>query len=424
MTATTVFLQIYQHQCADIPPVYPGIYSKTLAIAAHPMLRPAFLEQLEIFGMYSPSNIQTRFSLIILFLLILTGCGGASPSTSSTSEAWDRANDPLNLGNQYEYSFNLLPRTAQVSLKPWTDSYWPSNQGGIANRWIVGQNGFSYGFLDRQTLGTLSLAQMASLSPAEKFDILNGRYDYPLASHERSRTRPTDEDWFGLCHGWASAAINYYEPKSVMMRNADGLSIPFAASDVKALLTFYQGQVSNAPQRVLGMRCDADLSRDPYAAQLPQCRDVNAGAFHVVLANQIGRFGQAFTADVTRDAEVWNQPIHQFSTIIVGYQGVSPGAAIGTVQEVIVDTAIGYTVEINAQWQATNNTINHRDGSKSYRYRLELNAYGQIIGGEWLTFDRPDFLWMKGVADFTGYYSNLGPLYNASITSPGIEFPR
>jgi hypothetical protein len=374
--------------------------------------------------MHDKLKIQTLIGLKILFLLVLSGCGATSPSASSTSEAWDRANDPLNLGNQYEYRFNMLPPAAQVGLKPWTDTYWPSNKGGLANRWLAGQNGFSYGFLDRQTLGTLTLAQMASLSPAEKFDILNGRYDYPLTSSERVRTKPTDEGWFGLCHGWANAAINYYEPKSVMVQTADGLNIPFGASDVKALLTYHQGQVANSPQRLLGLRCDANLSRDPYAAQSPQCRDVNAGAFHVVLANQIGRFGRAFVADVTRDAQVWNQPVHQYSTTVLGYQGVSPGAAFGTVQEVVVDTVIGYTVEINAAWQATNNSPSHQDSAKSYRYKLELNVYGQIIGGEWLTDERPDFLWAQDHANFVGYFTNLGPLYNASIASPGIEFPR
>ena len=151
---------------------------------------------------------------------------------------------------------------------------------------------------------------------------------------------------------------------------------------------------------------------------------MNAGAFHVVLANQIGRFGRAFVADVTRDAQVWNQPVHSYSTTLVGTQGVSTGAAFGTVQEVIVDTVMGYTVEINPQWQATNGTASHQDSAKSYRYKLELNAYGQIIGGEWLTAERPDFLWMQDHANFAGYYTNLGPLYNASIASPGIDFPR
>lgn len=367
------------------------------------------------------SKHQLCFNLLIL--LFSAGCS-ATPQTSSTKEAWDRANDPLNLGNQYEYRLNVLPAAAKVNITPWTDTYWPSSEGGLANRWVVGQNGFSYGFLNRQMLGTLSPAQMASLSPAEKFDILNGRYDYPLASYERSRTSPNNPGWFGLCHGWANAAINYYEPKSVLMQNGDGLVIPFGSSDVKSLLSFYQGQIASSPQRMLGGRCDIDLNAHPQAALDPNCRDVNAGAFHVVLANQIGRFGRAFVADVTRDEQVWNQPVHQFSSTILGYQGVSSGAAPGTVQEAVMETSMAYTVEINPKWQATTNTASHHDGVKTYRYTVELNAYGQIIGGQWLTQDRPDFLWIHEPAAFTGYYTNLGPLYNAAVASPSIEFPR
>ena len=87
--------------------------------------------------MYSTPKIKLLLCLKILFLLALSGCGN-KPSASTTSEAWDRANDPLNLGSQYEYRLNLLPSSAQVNLKPWTDTYWPSNKGGLANRWAIG----------------------------------------------------------------------------------------------------------------------------------------------------------------------------------------------------------------------------------------------------------------------------------------------
>jgi hypothetical protein len=369
------------------------------------------------------------FCGVVGLTLGLLGCGarpdsGSIDSGSTVQEAWDQVNDPLRLGSGFEYRLGLLPAAARVALTPWTDTYWPSNRGGLANRWLTGQDGFSYSVLDQQTVRSLTAAQLASLSPAEKFDILNSRYDYPLTSSERSRTSPSDQSWFGLCHGWANAAISYVEPKSVAMRNAEGLVIPFAASDVKALLTYHQGQVVTSGHFVLGGRCDYDLSTQPQAGQLPQCRDTNAGAFHVVLANYIGRFSRAFVADVTRDLQVWNQPIHEYAVTVLGYQAPSPGSAFGTVQEAVVETVVTYTVEINPQWGATNNSAAHRNASKRYQYVLELNTYGQIIGGQWLNADRPDFLWIQSTAQFSGYFTNLGPLYNAAVTSPGIDFPR
>lgn len=35
------------------------------------------------------------------------------------------------------------------------------------------------------------------------------------------------------------AALEYAQPNPVVLTNADGIQIPFGASDVKALLTYY-----------------------------------------------------------------------------------------------------------------------------------------------------------------------------------------
>lgn len=364
------------------------------------------------------------FSSLLLCTTMTLSCGRGASTSSETSEAWDQTNDPMRLGSGYEYRLQFLPTGGNAAITPWTDTYWPSNQGGIAARWITGQSAFSYQFLPREQVLRLTPAQLASLSPAEKFDILNGRYDYPLAVSERQRTDPSVPSWHGLCHGWAAAAINYYEPKSVVVRSVEGLDVPFGASDVKALLTYYQGQIARTQQLVLGARCDLDLRRNPQASGLPQCRDVNAGAFHVVIANFIGRSQRAFLADVTRDEQVWNQPVHAYATQVSGYRAPSPGSAFGTVQEAVVTTTIYYTSEVAPQWQALTHTSGHRNDSKTYTYTLELNGFGQIIGGQWLTEDRPDFLWLQGAQTFEGYFAGLATVYNAAASSQGIEFPR
>lgn len=33
---------------------------------------------------------------------------------------------------------------------------------------------------------------------------------------------------------------------------------------------------------------------------------------------------------------------------------------------------------------------------RSYEYVLELDSFGNIVGGEWISETRPDMIWMKG----------------------------
>src|SRR5689334_6057116 len=66
--------------------------------------------------------------------LWLAGCG-SSPTPTGLKEAWKPTNDPLNLGGDFDRLLTALPLTGEVGQKPWTDTYWPGYQGGLANRW-------------------------------------------------------------------------------------------------------------------------------------------------------------------------------------------------------------------------------------------------------------------------------------------------
>jgi hypothetical protein len=63
------------------------------------------------------------------------------------------------------------------------------------------QDNWKYHLNTKEELKQLSQQQLMELSPAEKLDILAGRYDYPTVKSERRRTSPYDEFWEGLCHG-------------------------------------------------------------------------------------------------------------------------------------------------------------------------------------------------------------------------------
>lgn len=340
------------------------------------------------------------------------GCGKSAHQPADVKEAWNSINAPLRFNSNYTVNFDSLPKSASLSVIPWTDSYWPSNQGGIAARWNSShRTGFGYNPPSVESIRRMSIDDLAKLSPAEKYDIYVGSYDFPTVRRERNRTRPGMADWEGICHGWAPAAINYSEPRPVVLRGAGGINVPFGSSDIKGLLSYYQGEITGAAVRSLGARCNTTGGRER-----PECRDINAGAFHVVLTNQIGLLKKSFVADVTRDLQVWNQPVHGFSTRVLGDHGPSLGAAPGTVKEIRVETSMTYSQEVQPQWGPLVGTAGHSDTTKVYRYRVELNSRNEIIGGEWEQDDRPDFLWNQETPRFSGYFAKLEEIYKASVS--------
>jgi len=369
-----------------------------------------------------PMSPKTTVGAAVLFASILSACGqtgrGGQVGNSSLQEAWNRANNPITMRPDLEYTLSRLPLQAALEVAPWSDTYWPSSEGGIAARWNGDggddDNAWEYQSPTRSAAGRMSQANLAKLSPAEKYSIFVDDFSYRLVSSERQRVSPDNASWEGICHGWAPAAINFKEPKPITLEAANGIKVPFGSADVKALLDYFQGEVASSETRFLGERCNADLSEDPDAANRPECRDTNAGSFHVVIANLIGLKKKAFVADVTRDQQVWNQPVHAFASEKIREQEPSPGAARGTVKEVVFKTKMTYTVETGAIWDATNETDEHADKTVTYTYRVELNRRGQVIGGEWESKNRPDFLWSQARPRFSGFFSELNDIYKAA----------
>jgi hypothetical protein len=243
-------------------------------------------------------------------------------------------------------------------------------------------------------------------------------------------TRPSNLDWEGRCAGWAPASIAFEEPRPVTLKNPWGIEVPFGSSDIKALLTYYNDSSSKAASPrtrsesyFLGDRCNIDLSENPARASEISCRDTNAGSFHVVLANLIGIAKKGFVIDQTHDAEVWNQPVHGYSTRVLSTREPSSRADLKAVSEIVVETTVVFTVEVQPNWSPLIGTRGHANAKKVYLSSLEIDATGAIVGGEWLSpdfqpsdaTDRPDFMWRNAPYRFEGYYSKLQTLYRASI---------
>ena len=131
------------------------------------------------------------------------------------------------------------------------------------------------------------------------------------------------------------------------------------------------------------------------------------------MANELGIHHRGFIADVDRWGEVWNQPVYGFKSNEVAAGGKSSdSSAPGTVREVTVHTEMYYADELPKElWQPVVGTPNFVEGVKKYDYVIELDANGTIIGGHWLSSDRPDFLWTKTKRAFTGDYAALSAIY-------------
>jgi hypothetical protein len=324
-------------------------------------------------------------------------------------------------------AFAELPLKARISDDRfgWSETYWPSNLGGIAYRWNhPNPEPFKFKLFSREELLKMTEGELSELSPAELYDIAMGDYSYTLTKRVLRFYSPNDLWWEGICHGWALAASNYPEPDKTVVRNKDGIAVPFGASDVKGLLSMHDAFNSRGQYVRVGERCSVKGKVDGEAsaadgdirfpakrdAERAECSDVNAGAFHIVLASMIGLNSHGFIADVDRFNDVWNQPVTSYDSTVVGEAALTPqDLRSGVDRKLHVKTVMTYGEELEfytpeeeaagtisfVSKEPVTGTPRQAFRSKNYEYVLELDRNGNIIGGEWISETRPDMLWLK-----------------------------
>lgn len=334
------------------------------------------------------------------------------------AQAWNRANSPLNIAKNGELTLSSLPLKGEVSDRrlAWPGFHWNNNQGGIANRWSAAQsNNFTYRSPTLTQLQNMEQAQIDELSPAEKFDILLRDYRYTTVARVRSRLSPNENPWHGICHGYTAAALHHPEPQSVTVTNDDGIELKFYSADLTALLAYYYGKVASSPTSFVGKRCYVSPEDAGDRRNADVCWDVNAGAFHVVVTNQLGLKGQSFIADVSRFREVWNHVAVSYEADVIATSEPLDSSAPQTMSRVLVDMRVRYAGAIAPKFEAVIGTSNAEYLDSRYQYWLDLNAKGQILGGEWYDGAQPDFLWFQAPAKFTGKWSKAFEIYEESL---------
>lgn len=348
---------------------------------------------------------KTALSLIILSTL--------SSASAMAERKWDQGNSPSNFDPSYIKDFYALPTSGEMTKegkRGWADSYWPRTRGGIADRWQI--PGYQYREdkppTQSQVLFQMSQAQIDRLSPAEKFDIIRGRWDFPIATEIRKKYKDNEKDWRGLCNGWTHASLNYPEPKPIIYKDpASGLNVPLGSADIKGLLAHFHAAVDKSNAKFIGRSCRT-LSRVLLNFN-GACSDVHPAAFHIMMANELGMKKQGFAADRDPSIQVWNQPFVKFESRIdaIKTNDLSKDATEGTKKEITITSTLTYVNELYDSDVPTEETSEHVAPSYfpvlasqkyktiEYQYVLELNKNNRIIGGEWISGMRPDLIWKQ-----------------------------
>lgn len=374
-------------------------------------------------------------------------------SYTAHAERFEAGNSPVFFkklsGTELVLNFKQLPLNGNQldDRYGWSETYWPSNVGGIAYRWShPNPEPFKYKLNTKEALKKMTMQELSQLSPSEMYDVAMGDYNYTLTRKMLGRYTTRDLWWEGICHGWSQAATNYPEPAKVLIKNPDGIKVPFGSSDVKALLAMHEASNFGGAYSFTGRRCKVngkvpgegdsrDRNTNPPSvenANMPECKDVNAGAFHVVLTNMIGIHGRGFVADIDRFNDVWNQPVTSYTSELVGEEAISEfESSDGVARKVRIKTNMTYgeelkfyTTELAATGiqnfvskEPVTGTPHQEFRTRAYEYILEIDAAGKVVGGSWVTETRPDFLWMfQRSANFKNSPIPLGGL--GKIYSP------
>lgn len=355
-----------------------------------------------------------KFTVALIGMWTLTSVMAAP---LEINKPWQSISDPLIMSVSFVRKFSYLPPKATVrdDKKFWTSDYWPLKKGNINYRWNAPRpRGFNLNSPSLSKVQRMSLQERAELAPSEKFDLFNGRYDYPLKSEVETRVSPDRELWEGICHGWTPAMVNHNEPLPKVVTNPDGVEIPFGSADIKALLSYYYAYENQSTyNHQMGQRCYQGPTWWRRRVGEECKEDMNAGAFHIVLANRVGLLGMSFMADIENGEEVWNHvPYSYQTTVINAHLSPSRDAAPGTVRGVRVRTEVDYVFSgVKNQWEPVLGTAEQVLKKRYYEYILDLDHEDNIIGGTWVSVTRPDFLWLiKRTPEFTGKFARLPEL--------------
>jgi hypothetical protein len=238
-------------------------------------------------------------------------------------------------GTEFEWKFDQLPAESSIPeyRVPYSGYIYLDTAGGTVNACRKYDRAFNGGRLS--ATGFEQWDTTAYKKPQSRRGGLFGM---------RMTTVMATPGWHGHCNGWAAAAIRHAEPQSSVQRNG----VVFTPADIKGLLA--EIYIYNETE---------DLIRGS--------EPVNAGVFHAIIANWVGRGSHPLGMESDPGEEKWNYPIYAYST----------SSAKHSEREVDVRMNLAYANSSQGEYQQSPRIKR----TKSFHYRLNLNDAGEIIGG-------------------------------------------
>jgi hypothetical protein len=268
-------------------------------------------------------------ALVVAFTL--TGMGASIPESIShrQEEVFQRY-----WGTDFVWKFDELPAKASVPefRIPYSGYIYPDTAGGTQRAMRKYDLAFNGGRLNAMAF------EQRDTSMTKPTAVRGGLFGF------RTVTRNVTPHWYGHCNGWTAAAIRHAEPQHSVQRNG----VTFTPADIKAMLA-----------EIYIYNETVDLIQSNEA--------VNAGVFHAIITNWIGRGAHPLGVEKDPGEEKWNYPLYAYST----------SSAKRSDREVDVRMNLSYANSTNGEYQQSPRNSRYM----SFHYRLNLNADGEIIGG-------------------------------------------
>ena len=358
-----------------------------------------------------------HFSLLLFFLTMTLTCikvvPTSHPEAPNIAEASEQAEIFYDIwDDDFIKKFKDLPEHGEARKKPFTGHWYPHRHGGTA-RIFPGK----------------------SRSALHRYDQAFPRSDGTAVGWESRFHSSGASKWTGHCNGFAAASQRHLEPRFDVIRNG----VRFTPADVKTLLTEIHQHVhtymlggrrcrnvliENASNTGGGTSCPAGyrkillgngktkcIKNAPTRTSSPHlssCEDVNAGTFHLALANWVGRREQTIVFDKEAYHQVWNYPLFKYhlertsrfiskaeALRFTGQRGRRYPFNRAATSFYYAKMRIGYAQVLQNSESSTHPTF--KESSETYTYILELDDFGDIVGGEWIGdsyHTHPDFLWI------------------------------
>lgn len=287
--------------------------------------------------------------------------------------------------------------------------------------------------------------------------------------------------WEGICHGWSTAAGIVPRPrKTVEFKLENGKTLRFFPDDLKALASYmwanslvqdgrtYDDKTdsySGGGILMEGLRCNDpspkkdpwgrfyDATPDAFSDQLePRCVGVHPAIWHLGLVNIIGKQGRSFVVERKIKEGVDNHPMYAYkSEYFNPYTGKYEGSLGSKIQKISLEdqfrafrnpetthiigvrTTMTYINWKRPQREETDDESKDEGRDIEMLYDLELNANGDIVGGQWRATEtgrgnmfnaertQPDFFWVV-TKDWKGYFKGRADLPEWKTGLPPAEF--